>query len=84
MTYTKLAHLMLTACVAAGIALPGVAVAATKKNKRDSMTTEQKAKVRREAREWCRKKYANNGQTRVDRVAIGSDGRVTCYLLTGQ
>lgn len=59
----------------------GDSLAASKKagtTVRDRMTSEQKAKLRKQAYAYCSKKYG-----RVHHVEIKSNGRVTCWTYPG-
>ena len=61
-------------------ALPAFTALAASKNKRDSLTPEQKKELRKRGMEWCRNTFRKDGYTHIERVVIREDGRIVCYL----
>jgi hypothetical protein len=64
-----------TLTVAFATPLAGVAFA----KKRDAMSEKEKKALRKNAREYCNKKYAKGGAF-VERIEIQSTGKVICWI----
>ncbi len=75
-----LASAVVAASMMAAFTIHDDAAAASKKNVRDSLSAKQKSELRRKGREWCKKKYASDGQNYIDRVEIRRDGSIMCYI----
>jgi hypothetical protein len=77
-------HVLLTRATLVALILAfgaGDSVAAKKKSDttvRDRMTSEQKAKLRKQAYAYCSKKFG-----RVHHIEIKANGRVTCWTYPG-
>jgi hypothetical protein len=65
--------------LALGLVISPMESFAAKKSKRDSMSEGQKKDLRKRAREYCQKKYAN-GTAYLERVEIKSNGQVICWI----